>query len=123
MLTFHLSIDLEKKISFSKGVCSERTLGNEKTSTCPETLVELKFRVGGLLIQTLIELIIVFDRIDFCRSKRPSIETTFDRTDLHTHKKFDRSLIDVPRKHSFCCHINCLGTVNIYTDCSILVVF
>ena len=84
MLTFHLSIDLEKKISFSKGVCSERTLGNEKTSTCPETLVELKFRVGGLLIQTLIELIIVFDRIDFCRSKRPSIETTFDRTDLHS---------------------------------------
>ena len=39
MLTFNLSVDLEKKISFSKGVCSERTLGNEKTSTCPETLV------------------------------------------------------------------------------------
>ena len=75
MLTCHLSIHLEKKISFSKGVCSERTLGNEKTSTCPETL-ELKFRVGGLLIQTLIELILVFDRIDFCRSKRPSIELT-----------------------------------------------
>ena len=52
MLTIHLSIDLEKKISFSKGVCSERTLGNEKTSTCPETLVQLKFRVGWLLIQT-----------------------------------------------------------------------
>ena len=88
MLSFHLSIDLEKKISFSKGVCSERTLGNEKTSTCPETLVELKFRVGGLLIhlQSSIELILVFDRIDFCRSKRPSIETTFDRTDLHCRK-------------------------------------
>lgn len=84
MLTCHLSIHLEKKISFCKGVCSERTLGNEKTSICPETLVELKFRVGGLLIQTLIELILVFDRIDFCRSKRPSIETTFDRTDLHS---------------------------------------
>ena len=85
MLTFHLSIHLEKKISFSKGVCSVGTLGNEKTSTCPETLVELKFRAGGLLIQTLIELILVFDRIDFCRSKRPSIETTFDRTDLHSN--------------------------------------
>ena len=55
LLTFHLSIDLENKISFSKRVCSERTLGNEKTSTCPETLVELKFRVGGQLIQTYIK--------------------------------------------------------------------
>ena len=47
MLTVRLSIDLEKKISFSKGVCSERTLRNEKTSTCPETLVELNYFVNG----------------------------------------------------------------------------
>ena len=81
MLTFHLSIDLEKKISFSKGVCSERTLGNEKTSTCRETLVELKFRVGGLLIVT------VFDRTDTClRSNRLlSIETTIDRNNLRSN--------------------------------------
>ena len=81
MLTFHLSIDLEKKISFSKGVCSERTFGNEKTSTCPETLVELKFRVGGLLIQAL-AIVTVFDRTDAClRSNRLlSIETTIDRS-------------------------------------------
>ena len=31
-----------------------------------------------------IELTLVFDRIDFCRSKRPSIETTCDRTDLYS---------------------------------------
>ena len=40
MLTFHLSIDLEKKISFSKRVCSERMLVNEKMSTCPETIMK-----------------------------------------------------------------------------------
>ena len=44
-------------------------------------LINSKFNALEQQLQSSIELTLVFDRIDFFRSKRPSIETTFDRND------------------------------------------